>query len=113
MVDTRLAVKCGSLRGASMWCSAERPSLAKTWYHSHPHITVLPSHVDVRTQGAWQLMDDTFVGLIFSVFNEEASRTQRIQLIAFQSVEVPNASVQTFGQREVPISVVVPPRMAA
>lgn len=20
------------------------------WYHSHPHITVLPSHVDVRTQ---------------------------------------------------------------
>ena len=20
------------------------------WYHSHPHITVLPSHVDVKTQ---------------------------------------------------------------
>ena len=20
------------------------------WYHSHPHITVLPSHVDVQTQ---------------------------------------------------------------
>lgn len=20
------------------------------WYHSHPHITVLPSHVDVNTQ---------------------------------------------------------------
>ena len=22
------------------------------WYHSHPHITALPSHVDVRTQAA-------------------------------------------------------------
>jgi len=76
------------------------------WYHSHPHITVLPSHVDVRTQGMWQMMDDAFVGLIFSVFNEEASKTQRIQMIAFQSVEVAGASVQTFTQRDVPIKIV-------
>ena len=20
------------------------------WYHSHPHITVLPSHIDINTQ---------------------------------------------------------------
>ncbi|CAM9274004.1 unnamed protein product, partial [Heterosigma akashiwo] len=26
------------------------------WYHSHPRITVLPSHVDVRTQGQYQAM---------------------------------------------------------
>ena len=40
-------------------CSAEAERFSKTtgvltriigWYHSHPHITVHPSHVDVRTQ---------------------------------------------------------------
>ena len=62
------------------------------WYHSHPHITVGPSHVgssvllflqmfqfaltyyffpDVRTQGMYQMMDDDFVGLIFSAFRKE------------------------------------------
>ncbi len=39
-------------------------------YHSHPHITVLPSHVDVRTQASYQLLDRNFVGLIISAFNE-------------------------------------------
>lgn len=24
------------------------------WYHSHPRITVFPSHVDVKTQGQYQ-----------------------------------------------------------
>lgn len=56
------------------------------WYHSHPHITVLPSAVgnlpfaqitvqvvigfksDCRTQASYQQMDKRFVGLIFSVF---------------------------------------------
>ena len=72
------------------------------WYHSHPHITVLPSAVgvcggactgcaprslladlaparcaqrcpcaaDVRTQSTYQLLDEGFVGLIFSVFDQ-------------------------------------------
>ena len=40
------------------------------WYHSHPHITVLPSHVDIKTQATYQMLDDGFVGLIFSVFNQ-------------------------------------------
>ena len=39
------------------------------WYHSHPHITVEPSHVDVRTQGQYQAMDPAFLGLIFSCFS--------------------------------------------
>lgn len=39
-------------------------------YHSHPHITVMPSHVDVRTQAMYQTMDEGFIGLIFSVFNQ-------------------------------------------
>ena len=41
------------------------------WYHSHPHITVLPSHVDINTQKDYQMMDGNFVGLIFSVFNKD------------------------------------------
>ncbi|XP_023525485.1 lys-63-specific deubiquitinase BRCC36-like [Cucurbita pepo subsp. pepo] len=55
------------------------------WYHSHPHITVLPSHVDVRTQGTYQLLDSGFIGLIFSCFSEDANKVGRIQVIAFQS----------------------------
>lgn len=57
------------------------------WYHSHPHITVWPSHVgiailivnshilnfclvDVRTQADYQVMSPNFIGLIFSCFQE-------------------------------------------
>ncbi len=39
-------------------------------YHSHPHITVLPSHVDVRTQAMYQKLDEGFVGIIISAFNQ-------------------------------------------
>ena len=91
------------------------------WYHSHPHITVLPSHVDVRTQVTWcpsaggqtgglaltaylihhklvhsaalspqamyQLLDEHFIGLIFSVFNSDAaSKAGRVQVGAFQTL---------------------------
>ena len=47
------------------------------WYHSHPHITVWPSHVDVGTQADYQLMDDNFIGLIFSCFND----SERVSLL--------------------------------
>ncbi|XP_068651918.1 uncharacterized protein [Aristolochia californica] len=57
------------------------------WYHSHPHITVLPSHVDVRTQAMYQLLDSGFIGLIFSCFSEDAYKVGRIQVTAFQSVD--------------------------
>ncbi|WOL20716.1 hypothetical protein Cni_G29522 [Canna indica] len=57
------------------------------WYHSHPHITVLPSHVDVRTQAMYQLLDNGFIGLIFSCFSEDALKVGRIQVIAFQSMD--------------------------
>jgi len=50
-----------------------RPMRVLGWYHSHPHITVRPSHVDVRTQAMYQLMDPDFIGLIFSVFQQEGS----------------------------------------
>ncbi|EFJ44015.1 hypothetical protein VOLCADRAFT_106618 [Volvox carteri f. nagariensis] len=57
------------------------------WYHSHPHITVLPSHVDVRTQAMYQLLDPGFVGLIVSTFNRDAaSQTSTVQLLTFPSL---------------------------
>jgi len=56
------------------------------WYHSHPHITVLPSHVDLRTQLQYQGMDSTFVGLIFSVFDtDKRTGTMRHPLLGFRA----------------------------
>jgi len=57
------------------------------WYHSHPHITVFPSDVDIMTHDQYQSsMSKFWLGLIFGVFNyEEAKSTNRFQLIAFQS----------------------------
>lgn len=53
---------------SSRRCSS--PTQVLGWYHSHPHITVWPSHVDVGTQADYQLMDSNFIGLIFSCFND-------------------------------------------
>ncbi|KAJ1474381.1 lys-63-specific deubiquitinase BRCC36-like protein [Baffinella frigidus] len=39
------------------------------WYHSHPHLAVVPSHVDTTHQAMYQQLDSAFVGLIFSCFN--------------------------------------------
>jgi BRCA1/BRCA2-containing complex subunit 3 len=86
------------------------------WYHSHPHITVHPSHVDVRTQGLYQMMDSGFVGLIISCFNNDPEQTGRIQVIAFQSLDMskygedarnnkmPNSS--GYEQIHIPLSIV-------
>ncbi|XP_032674101.1 lys-63-specific deubiquitinase BRCC36 [Odontomachus brunneus] len=64
----------------------KRPMRVLGWYHSHPHITVWPSHVDVRTQANYQTMDHSFVGLIFSVFSESKdSKEHEIFLTCFQS----------------------------
>lgn len=56
------------------------------WYHSHPHITVLPSHVDSRTQGSMQSLGAGFVGLIFEAFsNDPRTGIGSLNVIAFQS----------------------------
>ncbi|XP_018318403.1 lys-63-specific deubiquitinase BRCC36 [Agrilus planipennis] len=66
----------------------KRPMRVLGWYHSHPHITVWPSHVDIRTQAMYQTMDPLFVGLIFSVYSREmGSHTNHVTLICFQSQE--------------------------
>ncbi|KAK8629097.1 hypothetical protein V6N13_077952 [Hibiscus sabdariffa] len=74
-----------SLNLHRMTASTGRTTRVIGWYHSHPHITVLPSHVDVRTQAMYQLLDSGFIGLIFSCFSEDTNKVGRIQVIAFQS----------------------------
>ncbi|NXB01581.1 BRCC3 deubiquitinase, partial [Cnemophilus loriae] len=72
-----------------------RPMRVVGWYHSHPHITVWPSHVDVRTQAMYQMMDQGFVGLIFSCFIEDKNtKTGRILYTCFQSVQAQKSSEQ-------------------
>uniref|UniRef100_A0A8C4WTD4 BRCA1/BRCA2-containing complex, subunit 3 n=1 Tax=Eptatretus burgeri TaxID=7764 RepID=A0A8C4WTD4_EPTBU len=75
------------------------------WYHSHPHITVWPSHVDVRTQAMYQMMDECFVGLIFACFGDTGNaKTGRVLLTCFQSVQVDGNS--SYERLEVPVHVV-------
>ncbi|MBN3323647.1 BRCC3 deubiquitinase, partial [Atractosteus spatula] len=70
-----------------------RPMRVVGWYHSHPHITVWPSHVDVRTQAMYQMMDQGFVGLIFSCFIEDKNtKTGRVLYTCFQSVQAQKGS---------------------
>ncbi|XP_059833219.1 lys-63-specific deubiquitinase isoform X1 [Hypanus sabinus] len=75
------------------------------WYHSHPHITVWPSHVDVRTQAMYQMMDQGFVGLIFSCFIEDKNtKTGRVLYTCFQSIQAQKGS--EYERIEIPIHVV-------
>ncbi|KAJ3182368.1 BRCA1 BRCA2-containing complex, subunit 3 [Geranomyces variabilis] len=56
------------------------------WSHSHPHITIFPSHVDLRTQKSLQMFDKRWFGLIFSVFDTDATGSERMQLTCFQTL---------------------------
>ncbi|XP_057466343.1 uncharacterized protein LOC130755822 [Actinidia eriantha] len=76
-----------SVQAERMTLATGRTTRVIGWYHSHPHITVLPSHVDVRTQAMYQLLDSGFIGLIFSCFSEDVHKVGRIQVIAFQSLD--------------------------
>ncbi|XP_076290615.1 lys-63-specific deubiquitinase BRCC36 isoform X3 [Lasioglossum baleicum] len=65
------------------------------WYHSHPHITVCPSHVDIATQTTYQTMDANFVGLIFSVFSEsKESKVVFVIMISFNRCADNNTFLQ-------------------
>ncbi|KAK2818848.1 hypothetical protein Q5P01_024409 [Channa striata] len=82
-----------------------RPMRVVGWYHSHPHITVWPSHVDVRTQAMYQMLDQCFVGLIFSCFIEDKNtKTGRVLYTCFQSVQAQKGS--EYERVEIPIHVV-------
>lgn len=68
---------------------AQKPLRVVGWYHSHPHITVWPSHVDVKTQAMYQFMDDNFIGVIISCFITDSSTgLGQFQVTCFQSLNV-------------------------
>lgn len=81
-------LSAASSRAEELSQMLDRPMRVIGWYHSHPHITVWPSHIDVQTQAAYQLMDDGFIGVIFSVFNQEkATNKSRVEVACFQSAK--------------------------
>ena len=73
------AERCGA--------AVERHTRVIGWYHSHPHITPYPSHVDLRTQSTFQQMESGWVGLIFSVFHADSTHGGSCTLHCFQSRE--------------------------
>jgi len=85
----------------------KRPMRVIGWYHSHPRITVWPSHVDVQTQAMYQMMDERFIGLIFSVFNQEKNTKQnRIQVTCFQSInQSPEGEPPQLMRLEIPLHI--------
>lgn len=94
-----------------------RPMRVLGWYHSHPHITVWPSHIDLRTQATYQMMDSIFVGLIFSVYSQDNNTNAKatphqIQLTCFQSVnQSTEGEPPQYERLEVPIFIVPSPKL--
>ncbi|CAG9585486.1 unnamed protein product [Danaus chrysippus] len=76
-----------TLRAEELAAAVGRPLRVVGWYHSHPHITVWPSHVDLATQSMYQRMDSSFVGIIFAVYiQDQTAKAPSIQITCFQSV---------------------------
>eukprot|EP00118_Oscarella_pearsei_P019539 m.208299 g.208299 ORF g.208299 m.208299 type:complete len:220 (+) comp39702_c0_seq51:105-764(+) len=94
----------GAQNAERMALESKRPMRVVGWYHSHPHITVWPSHVDTRTQAMYQNMDPDFFGLIFSCFNIDSQKSSHLELTCFQSKLTP-AAIE--GQ-EIPDSIQLP-----
>jgi BRCA1/BRCA2-containing complex subunit 3 len=65
----------------------DRPNIRVVgWYHSHPNITILPSHIDLGTQLNFQAFDEHFIGLIFGVFNaQQRTWAHQYKMVAFQA----------------------------
>jgi len=86
---------------------AAKPLRIVGWYHSHPHITVWPSHVDVRTQFMYQMMDKDFVGIIVSCFSHDAAHVGKVQVTCFQTANLSSSNTTSQYERvEVPIQVI-------
>ncbi|KAJ3085985.1 BRCA1 BRCA2-containing complex, subunit 3 [Quaeritorhiza haematococci] len=69
------------------------------WAHSHPHISVFPSHVDLRTQHQLQAFDSRFFGIIYSCFDKG---NERNQVTCFQAVQTPEG----ISRSEIPLFIV-------
>jgi len=81
------------------------------WYHSHPHITVWPSDIDLQTQAGYQQMDNRFIGLIFSVYNEDKkSKVGTHQVTCFQAInQNPDGESPQYVRLAVPLQVTPQP----
>ncbi|KAG0726081.1 Lys-63-specific deubiquitinase BRCC36 [Chionoecetes opilio] len=77
------------------------------WYHSHPHITVWPSDIDLQTQAGYQQMDSHFIGLIFSVYNEDKkSKIGSYQVTCFQATnQSPEGESPQYVRLPVPLEI--------
>ncbi|XP_033019193.1 lys-63-specific deubiquitinase BRCC36-like [Lacerta agilis] len=83
-----------------------QPTRVVGWYHSHPHITVWPSHIDLCTQAMYQMLDRDFVGLIFSCFDDDKStKTGRVVFTCFQSLQAPESSCK-YERVEIPVHLI-------
>lgn len=81
------------------------PMRAISWYHSHPHIMVWPSHQGIRMQAMYQMMDQGFEGLIFSCFIEDKNtKTGRVLYTCFPSIQAQRSS--DYERIEIPVHVV-------
>lgn len=65
------------------------------WYHSHPHITLHPSHVDLKTQHLYQYLNERFIGIIISCFNKSKNE---IGMLAFQTFENKSKYISTINK---------------
>jgi len=83
----------------------QKPMRIVGWYHSHPHITVWPSHVDLRTQAMYQIMDESFVGLIVSCFDDVNVTCGDLQVTCFQSNEITLNGNAAFNRVDIPIEI--------
>ncbi|XP_046681045.1 lys-63-specific deubiquitinase BRCC36-like isoform X1 [Homalodisca vitripennis] len=81
------------------------------WFHSHPHITVWPSHVDVNTQANYQTMSGSFVGIISSVFSEDKTTKEcEVNLTCFQSESITDDSgSMRYVRKPIPFFVIANP----
>lgn len=84
----------------------KRPMRIVGWYHSHPHITVWPSHVDVRTQAMYQLMDADFIGIIISCFSNDSSNIGKVEVTCFQSGNTSLDAIPQYERLDVELEVI-------
>lgn len=57
-------------------------------------VVCLRRSADVKTQGGYQYLDDSFVGVIFSVFSTAGAGQDSVSLSAFQAAQVRPWSVR-------------------
>ncbi|KAI8814058.1 lys-63-specific deubiquitinase BRCC36-like protein [Cladochytrium replicatum] len=79
------------------------------WAHSHPNITVFPSHVDLATQlNLQKYTDPNFFGLVLSCF-DGGKETQKLQVICFQTIQ---AYDEPPKQLEIPLIILPSPNLS-